>query len=86
MPMPQPDTRPRRSGADGHDAQLVAAATRIVAAAMQDGDRLSQAALAGQLRREGYTVANGRLRWLASASGLEPGPATEPNGHPLAGQ
>ncbi len=73
-------------GADGHDAQLVAAATRIVAAAMQAGDRLSQAALAGQLRREGTTVANGRLRWLAPASGLEPGPATEPNGYPLAGQ
>jgi len=73
-------------GADGHDAQLVAAATRIVAAAMQAGDRLSQATLAGQLRREGYTVANGRLRWLACASGLEPGPATEPNGHPLAGR
>ena len=32
---------------DGHDAQLVAAATRIVAAAMQAGDHLSQAALAG---------------------------------------
>jgi hypothetical protein len=48
-------------GADGHDAQLVAAATRIVAAAVHAGDRLSQAALAGQLRREGYTVANGRL-------------------------
>jgi len=70
----------------GADGQLVAAATRIVAAAMQVGDRLSQAALAGQLRREGYTVANGRLRWLASASGLEPGPATKSNGHPLAGQ
>ena len=33
-------------GPDGHDAQLVAAATRIVAAAMQAGDHLSQAALA----------------------------------------
>jgi len=60
--------------AGGHDAQLIAAAARIVAAAMQAGDRLSQAALAGQLRREGYTVANGRLRWLACASGLEPAP------------
>ena len=68
------DTRPRRAVPTDHDAQLVAAATRIVAAAMQDGDRLSQAALAGQLRREGYTVANDRLRWLAAASGLEPAP------------
>jgi hypothetical protein len=72
--------------ADGRNAQLLAAATRIVAAAMQAGDRLSQTALAGQLRREGYTVANGRLRWLASASGLRPGPATESNGHPLRSQ
>jgi hypothetical protein len=58
--------------ADGRGARLVAAATRIVAGAARDGDRLSQAALAARLRREGYTVANSRLRWLACASGLEP--------------
>ncbi len=88
---PGPDTdapagHPTAPGdADGRDAQLVAAATRIVAAALQAGDHLSQAALASRLRREGYTVANGRLRWLAAASGLEPGSA-EPNGHRPGGQ
>ena len=71
--------------ANGRDAQLVAAATRIVAGARQAGDRLSQAALASRLRREGYTVANGRLRWLASECGLEPAPV-EPNGHLPGGQ
>jgi len=60
------------------DAQLVAAATRLVAEAVRDGGRLSQAALADRLRREGYTVANSRLRWLSSVSGLEPRPAAEP--------
>ena len=64
----QPEETP---GADGRGTQLVAAATRIVADAARDGDCLSQAALAARLRREGYTVANSRLRWLASASGLE---------------
>ena len=41
------------AGDRDHDAQLVAAATRIVAAAMQDGDRLSQAALAGRAAPRG---------------------------------
>ena len=68
------------------DAQLVAAATRIVAAAARDGGRLSQAALADRLRREGYTVANNRLRWLSSVSGLEPRHAAEPDRQPRAGQ
>ena len=62
------------------DAQLVAAATRIVAGAMREGCRLSQAALAGRLRREGYTVANNRLHWLSSVSGLEPRHAGQPDG------
>jgi hypothetical protein len=66
--------------ADGRGARLVAAATRIVAGAARDGDRLSQAALAARLRREGYTVANSRLRWLACASGLEARHAG-PDGH-----
>ena len=38
-----------------------------------------------QLRREGYTVANNRLRWLSSVSGLEPRHATEPDRQPRAG-
>ena len=68
------------------DAQLVAAAARIVAEAARGGDRLSQAALAGRLRREGYTVANDRLRWLSSVSGLELHHAAEPDRQPRAGQ
>ena len=68
------------------DAQLAAAATRIVAAAVRDGGRLSQAILADQLRREGYTVANNRLRWLSSISGLERRHAAEPDRQPRAGQ
>jgi len=67
------------------DAQLVAAAVRIVARAARDGSRLSQAALADRLRREGYTVANNRLRWLSSVSGLEPRHVAEPDGQPRVG-
>ena len=59
-------------GLGARDAQLVAAAIRIVAAAARDGGRLSQAGLAASLRREGYTVANSRLRWLCTVSGLQP--------------
>ena len=64
------------------DVQLVAAASRIVAGATRDGSRLSQAALAGRLRREGYTIANNRLHWLSSVSGLEPRYAAQPDGQP----
>lgn len=73
-----------REGGD-RDAPLVAAAARIVARAARDGSRLSQAALADRLRREGYTVANNRLRWLSSVSGLEPRHAAEPDGQPRGG-
>ena len=58
--------------ADGRDAQLIAAATRIVADARHDGSRLSQAALAEKLRGQGYSIANDRLRWLSAVSGLAP--------------
>jgi Protein of unknown function (DUF2637) len=71
--------------AGDRDAQLVAAATRIVARAARDGSRLSQAALADRLRREGYTVANDRLHWLSSVSGLEPRHAVQPDGQPRGG-
>ena len=67
-------------GGGDRDAHLVAAATRIVAGAVRDGSRLSQAALADRLRREGYTVANSRLHWLSSVSGLEPRHAGQPDG------
>jgi hypothetical protein len=53
------------------DGSLIEGAARLVAAARLQGNRLSQAELARQLRAEGYSIANGRLRWLATASGLE---------------
>jgi ribonuclease HII len=65
-----------------HDAELVAAASRIVARATQDGDRLSQVALGRELRNQGFTIANNRLRWLSCASGLTPRHNAEPNGQP----
>jgi hypothetical protein len=60
------------------DAELIAAARRIVADARNVGTRLSQIALAEKLRSEGYKVANNRLRWLAAVSGLEAGQDGEP--------
>jgi hypothetical protein len=66
-----------------HDAELVAAASRIVARARQDGGRLSQIALGRELRNQGYTIANNRLSWLSCASGLTPRHDPEPNGQPL---
>src|SRR5581483_5617563 len=60
------------------DAELVAAARRIVAGARYASTRLSQIALAEKLRSEGYKVANNRLRWLAAVSGLEAGQDGEP--------
>ena len=61
------------------DAELVAAARRIVADTRHAGTRLSQIALAEKLRSEGYKVANNRLRWLAAVSGLEAGQDGEPD-------
>ena len=72
--------------ADARDAQLVAAAIRIVAAAARDGGRLSQVSLAERLRCEGYTVANSRLRWLSAVSGLQPRHAAGPDPQPPGGQ
>ena len=63
----------------GRDAELVAAARRIVAGTRHAGTRLSQIALAEKLRSEGYKVANNRLRWLAAVSGLEAGQDGEPD-------
>ena len=61
------------------DAELVAAARRIVAGTRHPGTRLSQIALAEKLRGEGHKVANNRLRWLAAVSGLEAGQDGEPS-------
>jgi len=63
-----PDSRP----ADGVPPPLAEAAARIVAHARQQGIQLTQAALARQLRAQGYGIANHRLRWLADLSGLTP--------------
>jgi len=53
------------------DAELIAAAARILAEVMRRGDRLSQMALAEKLRSRGYSIANERLRWLlAEATNL----------------
>jgi Protein of unknown function (DUF2637) len=68
------------------DAQLAAAAIGIVAAAAREGGRLSQAGLAERLRRDGYTVANSRLRWLATVGGLQPRHAARPDPRPPGGQ
>ena len=58
------ETEPADSqqAAGGHDADLdgeiIAAAAGILAEARQHGERLSQKALGGKLRRDGYRVAN----------------------------
>lgn len=68
-PYPEFRSRPPVNG----DHALVDAACRIVAEARDDGGLLSQAELARRLRTEGHSVANGRLRWLSDACGLDPG-------------
>ena len=60
----------------GRDSSLIDRAAGIVAQARLQGGPVSQASLARQLRAEGYSIANDRLRWLAAVSGLEP-----PAGH-----
>jgi len=54
------------------DGQLIEAARRIAADAARDGSRLTQVALAEQLRSQGWTIANDRLRRLAVTIGLSP--------------
>lgn len=66
---PRPQRRLREQ--ESRDGPLIEAATDLVAQARCRGDGLSQAALARQLRAEGYRIANDRLRWLASVSGLD---------------
>ena len=50
------------------DREIVAAAAGILAEARQHGERLSQKALGGKLRRDGYRVANRSLRGLRAAA------------------
>jgi len=61
---------PRASGHGG--TSLIDAAARIVADMRTGGGCLSQAELARRLRADGYSIANGRLRWLSAVSGLQP--------------
>jgi hypothetical protein len=75
-PMPAQETAPgdRHQAAADHDAhhdgEIVTAAAGILAEARQHGEWLSQKALGGKLRRDGYRVANRSLRGLlAAASG-----------------
>ena len=77
----EPETSQQEDDPDpgDRDAELVAAARRIVAGTRHAGTRLSQIALAEKLRSEGYKVANNRLRWLAAVSGLEAGQDGEPD-------
>jgi hypothetical protein len=77
----EPETSQQEDDPDpgDRDAELVAAARRIVADTRHAGTRLSQIALAEKLRSEGYKVANNRLRWLAAVSGLEAGQDGEPD-------
>jgi len=58
---------------DRGDQELIEAAARIVAHASRDGVRLSQTALANELRARGHSIANDRLSWLSIVSGLRSG-------------
>jgi len=64
------DAGPAPRSPAGLDGQLVEAARQIAAAAALDGTRLSQAALVEQLRQQGWSIANDRVRWLAATAGL----------------
>jgi hypothetical protein len=66
---PPPQRRPREQ--ESRDGPLIEMAASLVAQAKLRGDDLSQAELARQLRAEGYRIANDRLRWLATVSGLD---------------
>jgi hypothetical protein len=58
----------------GLEGSVVVAAQRIVADGHQRGIHLSQADLAEQLRAEGHSFANDRLRALAEVAGLSRAP------------
>jgi len=74
-PPGQPSQRSERR--QTFDGELVDAARSIIADAERRGVRLTQAALARGVRAQGHRIANDRLRWLASACGLQP-----PDGSP----
>jgi hypothetical protein len=65
-----PHQQRRMRKQESRDSALVEVATGLVDQAKLRGDGLSQAELARQLRAEGYRIANDRLHWLATVSGL----------------
>ncbi len=87
-PMPAQETEPADSQQaagdhdethDGdYDGEIIAAAAGILAEARQQGERLSQKALGGKLRRDGYRVANHSLRGLLAAASGQTGASSPP--------
>jgi hypothetical protein len=87
-PAPAQETEPADSqqgagdhnaNVDGdHDSEIIAAAAGILAEARQHGERLSQKALGGKLRRDGYRVANHSLRGLLAAASGQIGASSPP--------
>ena len=73
----QPASRWRPATRD-HDGEIIAAAAGILAEARQHGERLSQKALGGKLRRDGYRVANRSLRGLLAAASGQTGASSPP--------
>ena len=85
------DSQQAAAGHDAdHDGEIIAAAAGILVEARRRGERLSQKALGGKLRRDGYRVANRSLRGLlAAASGQieassPPAPGKTPGGPAVA--
>jgi len=73
-----PGQPPRRDDSrQASDGELVDAATSIIAEAERRGVRLTHTALARGVRAQGHRIADDRLRWLASACGLQ-----SPDGSP----
>jgi len=62
-----------------HDSEIIAAVAGILAEARQRGERLSQKALGGKLRRDGYRVANHSLRGLLAAAYGQIGASSPPD-------
>jgi hypothetical protein len=70
---------------EDHDGEIIAAAAGILAEARQHGERLSQKALGGKLRRGGYRVANHSLRGLLAAASGQTGASSPESGKTPAG-
>jgi hypothetical protein len=62
---------PPGQGSHSRDHYLITAAREIIDDARLHGVRLSQAALAKRLRSRGHRIANDRLRWLVTETGIK---------------